>query len=96
LICSATVAMSVMSWMTEAWTWNGVRRPMTCRARTIRAGPDVKAEARNRGPSTAVCQYGRATFDEKRNAVTVWIEMAQAMEIRMAGKYTSWRGSRPR
>ena len=35
------------------------------------AGPAEKAEARKRGPKMAVCQNGRATFDESKNAVTV-------------------------
>ena len=69
---------------------------MICKANTINAGPAVKAEARKRGPSTAVCQNGRATFDEKRNAVTVWIEIAQAIETSTAGKYKRALGSRPR
>ena len=35
------------------------------------AGPDEKAEARNRGASTAVIQNGLAASPEYKNAVTV-------------------------
>ena len=52
----------------------------------ISAGPEAKADAMKRGPSSGEFQNGRAAFDEKRNAVTVWIEIAQKIATTTTGK----------
>ena len=86
MICSETVTISAIRSITEPGTSSSVKRSIACSARMISAGPEVNADARKRGPRIAVCQKGRATLDEKRNAVTVWIEIAQKIDSTTAGK----------
>ena len=59
---------------------------MTCKPIAISAGPEAKAEAMKRGARRALCQYGRAEFDEYMNAVTVWIDIAQKIASSTQGK----------
>ncbi len=61
----------------------------------ISAGPEANADAINRGPSSAVCQNGRAGLAENRKAVTVWIEIAQNIAITTNGKYALKLGCLP-
>ena len=44
---------------------------MICRVRTRKAGPETKAEARNRGATMAEFQKGRAPRPMYKNAVNV-------------------------
>jgi hypothetical protein len=52
----------------------------------ISAGPEAKAEAMKRRARRALCQNGRALLEDSRNAVTVWMEMAQKMATMTKGK----------
>jgi hypothetical protein len=61
----------------------------------MNAGPAVKADARNRGPSSAVCQKGRAGSPASRNAVTRWMLTAHITEIYIHGRYFFLAGARP-
>ena len=49
------------------------------------AGPAVNAEARKRGPTIAEFQNGRPPSPTYRNAVTVWIEIAQTIATNTNG-----------
>ena len=78
------------------WTWQVVNRPIAWRVRIRIAGPAANAEARKRGAITAEFQNGRPPSPEYRNAVTVWMLMAQAMEMNTKGMTKALRGFRPR
>jgi len=49
------------------------------------AGPPENADARKRGASIAVIQKGLAARPEYRNAVTVWMLIAQGIDKIMIG-----------
>ena len=70
LICAAaTVTSASFENAPSAMAYCVVRR-MKCSSRITNAGPAVKAEARNRGPSSAVFQNGRDGSPARRKAVT--------------------------
>ena len=72
------------------------RTRMTCSTSRMNAGPDTNADARNRGASRAVFQNGRPPSPQYRNAVTVWMLIAQKIERNTNGTYHFGFGSRPR
>jgi hypothetical protein len=51
----------------------------------MRAGPEQKAEARNRGANIEAFQNGLAASPLYINAVTVWILTAHGMDNKMKG-----------
>src|ERR1035437_4430644 len=63
-----------------------VSRHSDSHSRISSAGPDAKAEARNRGARIAVCQNGRPGSPQYRNAVTVWMLMAHGIETTITGR----------
>ena len=61
----------------------------------MKAGPAVNADARNRGPSSAVFQNGRAGSPARRKAVTRWMLTAHITEMYIQGRYLLLAGGRP-
>ena len=62
----------------------------------MNAGPDTNADARNRGASRAVFQNGRPPSPQYRNAVTVWMLIAQKTDRKTNGTYHLGFGFWPR
>ncbi len=62
---------------------------------TSSAGPEAPALIRKRGARIGVFQKGRLPRPASRNAVTVWIEMAHAIDRKTNGRYASVFGFSP-
>ena len=86
VICN-DVVITIARWLiTVCLIGNSLLLRMICNPNNMIAGPEAKAEAMNLGASKAVCQKARPEFAENRNAVTVWIEIAQRIAMITNGK----------